>query len=101
MGRGVRRPRARDIPGGVGGTLHHVEVWVRDLEAAVASWGWLLERLGWVPYQRWECGRSWRLGGTYLVVEASPAVRGGAYDRRRQGGTIWRSMSRVSRSGRR
>ncbi|MEW2153534.1 VOC family protein [Streptomyces albidoflavus] len=76
---------SRGIPGGVGGTLHHVEVWVRDLEAAVASWGWLLERLGWVPYQRWECGRSWRLGGTYLVVEASPAVRGGAYDRRRQG----------------
>ncbi|MDT0529991.1 hypothetical protein RM555_13440 [Micromonospora sp. DSM 115977] len=27
------------------GTLHHVEVWVPDLAAAVRSWDWLLGEL--------------------------------------------------------
>jgi len=30
-------------------------------------------------------GRSWRLGGTYLVVEQSPALTGGEHDRLRPG----------------
>jgi catechol 2,3-dioxygenase-like lactoylglutathione lyase family enzyme len=33
--------------------LHHVELWVPDLERAAASWGWLLERLGYERYQNW------------------------------------------------
>ena len=40
------------------GALHHVEVWVPDLAAARASWGWLLRELGWTPYQDWPAGRS-------------------------------------------
>lgn len=31
------------------GALHHIDLWVADLAAARASWGWLLERLGWAP----------------------------------------------------
>ncbi|MEU1619804.1 VOC family protein [Streptomyces sp. NPDC005722] len=54
------------------GVLHHVELWVPDLERADAEWGWLLGELGYVPHQRWEAGRSWRLGATYIVVERSP-----------------------------
>jgi catechol 2,3-dioxygenase-like lactoylglutathione lyase family enzyme len=65
----------------VTGALHHVELWVPDLAAAVRSWGWLLGELGWQPFQRWEDGRSWRLGETYLVVERSPAMSGTAHDR--------------------
>ena len=31
------------------GALHHVEVWVPDLDADRLSWGWLLGELGWAP----------------------------------------------------
>ena len=66
--------------------LHHVELWVPDLERATGSWGWLSERLGYVPYQRWGAGRSWRHGATYIVVEQSPALRPGEpHDRMRPG----------------
>ena len=65
--------------------LHHVELWVPDLPRAVAEWGWLLERLGWAPYQEWERGRSWRRGETYVVVERSEALSGDRHDRMRPG----------------
>lgn len=65
--------------------LHHVELWVPDLERAVRSWGWLLERLGCEPYQEWSHGRSWRRGETYLVVEQSPALTADSHDRLRPG----------------
>lgn len=63
--------------------LHHVELRVADLDAAVRSWGWLLDALGWAPFQAWPDGRSWRLDDTYLVVERAPLP--GAHDRRRPG----------------
>ena len=65
--------------------LHHVELWVPDLERAVTSWGWLLERLGWEPYQNWAAGRSWRMGETYVVLEQSPALTADRHDRMRPG----------------
>ncbi|TCO60459.1 VOC family protein [Actinocrispum wychmicini] len=64
--------------------LHHVEIWVPDLNRAVATWGWLLEELGYQPFQRWSDGHSWGLGPTYLVFEQSPALTGG-HDRLRAG----------------
>ncbi|MEV0269163.1 MAG: glyoxalase [Hamadaea sp.] len=67
------------------GTLHHVELWVPDLDRAVASWGWLLTELGYEQFQDWPGGRSWRLGPTYLVVEQSPAMNAGEHDRHRPG----------------
>lgn len=63
------------------GQLHHVELWVPDLDRAVASWGWLLEALGYRPHQRWDAGRSWVLGGTYIVVERSPALTADRHQR--------------------
>jgi len=69
----------------VTGTLHHVEVWVPDLDRAIASWGWLLQALGYTLYQNWPAGRSWRLGTTYLVVEQSPDLSAGEHDRCRPG----------------
>jgi len=66
-------------------TLHHVELWVPDLERAAASWGRLLEAMGYEAYQDWSNGRSWRLGETYLVFERSPDLVDVPYDRRRPG----------------
>jgi catechol 2,3-dioxygenase-like lactoylglutathione lyase family enzyme len=67
------------------GTLHHVELWVPDLDRAVAQWGWLLTQLGYQPFQEWPSGRSWQLGSTYLVLEQSPAMTVGDHERRRPG----------------
>ncbi|PVZ61086.1 VOC family protein [Arthrobacter sp. H-02-3] len=63
------------------GALHHVELWVPDLERARDQWGWLLGRLGYEAYQDWAHGRSWRRGSTYIVVEQSPALNGDVHDR--------------------
>jgi catechol 2,3-dioxygenase-like lactoylglutathione lyase family enzyme len=67
------------------GGLHHLELWVPDLDRTVASWGWLLEQLGWQPYQDWPAGRSWRLADTYLVFEQSPAMTDSSHERLRPG----------------
>jgi len=55
------------------GTLDHLELWVPDLDRAVASIGRLPETLGHTLVQRWDHGRSRRLGPTCVVVEESRA----------------------------
>lgn len=67
------------------GRPHHIELWVPDLAEAERSWGWLLGELGWREFQRWPAGVSWRLGGTYLVVEVSPALSAATHERTRPG----------------
>ena len=67
------------------GTIHHVELWVPDLAAALPTWAWLFDRLGHSPFQNWEHGRSWRLGPSYIVLEESPALRREPHDRLRPG----------------
>ncbi len=67
------------------GGVHHIELWVPDLARACADWGWLLSELGYVPFQDWPDGRSWRLGDNYLVVEQSPALSARDHDRLRPG----------------
>jgi catechol 2,3-dioxygenase-like lactoylglutathione lyase family enzyme len=67
------------------GVLHHVELWVPDLERGKAQWGWLLSELGYRQFQDWPAGRSWRLGATYLVIEQSPAMSAAEHDRLRPG----------------
>lgn len=73
------------VDGPAVGAVHHIELWVPDLERASASWGWLLGALGYTPFQRWPAGRSWRLGAAYLVVEQSPDLSATWHDRRRPG----------------
>lgn len=65
--------------------LHHLEIYVADLDRSTAFWLPLLERLGWTAYQSWPGGRSWRLGPTYLVFVQVSDDPGPAYDRRRVG----------------
>src|SRR5690625_340092 len=47
--------------------LHHIELYVSNLNKTTEFWGWLLEELGYTMFQEWESGRSWRLGDTYIV----------------------------------
>lgn len=58
------------------GGVHHIEVWVPSLQRATARWGWLLETLGYVPFQEWRDGTSWKLADTYIVIAESPDVTG-------------------------
>jgi len=65
--------------------VHHIEIWVVDLDSARTSWGWLLVALGWSVDQEWDTGISWRCGEVYLVVTRPPAVSDEAHDRRLSG----------------
>ncbi len=67
------------------GSLHHLELWVADLDTARASWGWLLVALGYAVDRSWDRGTSWRLDAAYIVVESGPDVLEAAHERRRPG----------------
>jgi catechol 2,3-dioxygenase-like lactoylglutathione lyase family enzyme len=67
------------------GAIHHVELWVPNLDKAITSWGWLLTALGYRMFQDWPGGRSWQAGHSYIVVEQSPARTASRYDRCRPG----------------
>jgi catechol 2,3-dioxygenase-like lactoylglutathione lyase family enzyme len=47
--------------------LHHVEIYVSDLEKSIEFWDWFLIKLGYEQYQKWEHGISWKYNETYLV----------------------------------
>ncbi|MEH7386029.1 VOC family protein [Bacillus sp. JJ1521] len=47
--------------------LHHVEIYVSNLEKSNVFWGWFLTELGYQKYQEWDSGVSWKYGETYLV----------------------------------
>lgn len=49
------------------GLLHHIEIYVSDLKKSTEFWGWFLEELGYKVFQKWEAGRSWKIGDTYIV----------------------------------
>ena len=65
--------------------VHHIEIWVVDLDSARHSWGWLLVALGWSVDQEWSMGISWRCGEVYIVVTRPPAISGQEHDRRLPG----------------
>ncbi len=49
------------------GTLHHIEIYVKDLSKSKEFWGWLLKQLGYKEYQSWEQGVSYILKDSYIV----------------------------------
>lgn len=65
--------------------LHHVEIWVADIEQAKSEWGWLLQRLEFSLVSEWDEGASWEYGTTYLTFTTSPNRIGEDHDRRRPG----------------
>lgn len=51
----------------INGLLHHVEIYVDDLDATKKFWSWLLIRLGYETFQQWDFGISYKLDSTYIV----------------------------------
>ena len=68
------------------GTLHHIEIYVKDLNKSKEFWGWLLDQLGYKEYQNWELGVSYILGDTYIVfVQVEKRFLDISYHRSRAG----------------
>ena len=62
--------------------LHHLDLWVGDVDRAEGEWGWLLAACGW---RREDGVRSWvHPDGTYVFMEHSPDQHGD-HDRLRPG----------------
>jgi len=68
------------------GLLHHVEIYVSNLEKSIAFWSWLLAELGYKEYQKWDQGISYQLMDTYLVfVQTEEKYLDISYHRKRTG----------------
>ncbi len=67
--------------------LHHVELYVSNLHDSIRAWEWLLcEQLGYMLYQSWPEGRSYRYGETYLVfVQTEKTHLAPPYHRKKTG----------------
>ncbi|MBF2398799.1 VOC family protein [Listeria marthii] len=66
--------------------LHHVELYVADLEKSRLFWSELLEGLSYELYQTWNEGFSYKFGETYLVfVQAEEPFLVEGYHRKRVG----------------
>ncbi len=50
------------------GQLHHLEYYVKNLSRSNEFWDWFMPFMGYVEYQKWDGGISWRhKSGTYIV----------------------------------
>lgn len=49
------------------GKLHHIEIYVKDLNVSMEFWGWLLNELGYKEFQKWEQGVSYIFEQIYIV----------------------------------
>ncbi len=68
------------------GKLHHVEIYVDDLEKTRNFWSWFLQELGYTEFQTWDAGFSFKLAETYIVfVQTEERFRDIKYHRCRSG----------------
>ena len=66
--------------------IHHIELYVSDLNKSTEFWGWFLEELGYTPFQNWKEGRSWKDKDSYLVfVQVEDKYKEEGYHRKRIG----------------
>lgn len=49
------------------GLIHHIEIYVKDLNKTIEFWDWLLKELGYKVYQNWDLGISYILEDSYIV----------------------------------
>ncbi|SDM61334.1 VOC family protein [Bacillus sp. OK048] len=66
--------------------LHHIEIYVSNLSKTIEFWGWFLKELGYMQYQKWDHGISWKFGEAYIVfVQTEERFMDIAYHRCRVG----------------
>jgi catechol 2,3-dioxygenase-like lactoylglutathione lyase family enzyme len=49
------------------GQIHHIELNVSDWKKSVKLWGWFLKKLGYEVAEKWDAGRSYKLGRTLIA----------------------------------
>ena len=49
------------------GAIHHIEIYVSNLNETKTFWNWLLTDLGYHISQEWDQGISFKLGESYIV----------------------------------
>lgn len=49
------------------GIMHHIEIYVSDLKESKDFWEWLLFKLEYKEYQKWDKGISYILNDSYIV----------------------------------
>jgi hypothetical protein len=52
--------------------IHHVEIWLDELEAVRREWGWLLQCVGFRVSPDWDYGVAYEANGAYLTFTTSP-----------------------------
>ncbi len=63
--------------------IHHIELWIADLDGVRDEWTWLLTRVGLTLHDEWAGGgQSWGWDGAYLVLTGSPNLSSAPHDRR-------------------
>lgn len=68
------------------GAIHHIEIYVEDINKTRKFYEWLLPELGYKLYQDWENGFSFKLDKTYIdFVEVEEEYRKYGYHRKRIG----------------
>jgi len=68
------------------GEINHIEIYVGDLEKTSEFWGWFFGELKYKPFQKWDKGMSYKLGGTYIVfVQVEEKFNNPKYHRKRIG----------------
>lgn len=66
--------------------IHHIELYVSNLQQSKEFWGWFLTKLGYERFQEWELGISWKYESTYIVfVQAKEKYLDVPYHRGRVG----------------
>ncbi|MBM6617553.1 VOC family protein [Bacillus suaedaesalsae] len=65
------------------GAIHHLELYVSNLQESLQFWDWFLKELGYKEYQQWEKGKSYKLDYTYLVfVQVEEKYKQNPYHRK-------------------
>ena len=69
------------------GLLHHIEMYVSDLEKSTFFWKWFLtEKFAYSVYQQWNDGISFKLCDTYIVlVQTEEKYKVNHYNRKNVG----------------
>lgn len=68
------------------GQIHHLELYVSDLEKSKMFWSWFLGKLEYEVFENWKGGQSYKLGNYYIaLVQVDKKHRNPPYHRKRVG----------------
>lgn len=69
------------------GTIHHIEIYVSDLNKTILFWEWLLtKKFSYKVFQKWDSGISFIFGDTYIVfVQTENNYLDNSYNRKNTG----------------